>query len=219
MQSRAILLLGSQGAGKGTVGAFLAEELNGIHLSAGDLLRARAAIGGHVAQEIHAQIDQGLPVPAETSYGLLKECLQESSEKQLLILDGFPRDAAELPLLNEIIGGEARLALLLNVPTPIAVARLLARESCGDCGASYGPGVPPSARGVCDCCGGPLSHRADDSPQGIGRRMEGWAGRSPEILAHFRHVGTLVEIDAAGPSTQVSRSALEVVRDRVISGL
>src|SRR6476659_5634941 len=134
MQRRAILLLGSQGAGKGTVGAILADELDGIHLSAGDLLRARAAVGGHVAQAIHAQIDQGLPVPVEMSYGLLEERLQQSSQNQLLILDGFPRDASELPLMDEILGGEAKLALLLNVPTPIAVARLLARESCGGCG-------------------------------------------------------------------------------------
>lgn len=215
---QAILLLGRQGAGKGTVGAFLARELDAVHLSAGELLRARVAAGGQGALEIRAQIDRGLAVPVETSYGLLGERLRALPRDELLILDGYPRDASELPVLGELLGGEAHLVLLLNVPTPIAVSRLLARETCECCGAGYGPGVPSGSPGVCDGCGGALAHRADDSPQALGHRLEGWASRSPAILAHFRQTESLVEIDASGPSSDVNRRALDVVRDCAISG-
>jgi adenylate kinase len=217
MERQAVLLLGRQGAGKGTVGAFLTQELNAIHLSAGELLRRQVAAGGPLGQEISDQIDRGLPVPVATSYGLLGEHLRAATGHELLVLDGFPHEVSELDRLRELLGREPQLAIFLEVPTPIAVARLLARETCEDCGANYGPGCPSRSPGACDQCGAPLAHRADDSPEGLGRRLDGWARRSPEILAYFEQAESLIEIDASRPSPEVNREVLEVVRDHAIS--
>jgi adenylate kinase len=212
VERRAILLLGSQGAGKGTLGAFLAGELDAVHLSAGELLRERIAVGGRWAGEIQGQIDRGLAVPTEISYGLLEERLRSVPEDIALVLDGFPREAAELPRLNSLLGGEADLALLLNLPRPIAVARLREREACKQCGASYGPGVPARSPARCDRCGGTLVRRADDSPRALARRLDGWSTRAPAIIAHFRAAATLIELDASLDPAALARRALGLVQ-------
>ncbi len=212
MARRAILLLGSQGAGKGTLGAILAGELGAVHLGAGDLLREQVRSGGRWATEIQDQIDRGLGVATEISYGLLEERLGSLAEDVGVVLDGYPRDLDELPRLERLLGGEADLALLLNVPRPIAIGRLLGRETCEECSASHGPGVPARSAGRCDRCGGALVRRADDSPPAIARRLDGWSSRGPAIADHFREAGTLIELDATLEADLLARQALGLVR-------
>jgi adenylate kinase len=211
MERQAILLLGIGGAGKGTLGAPLADELGGVHLSAGRLLRERVASGGRWSAEIQDRIDRGLGVPAEISYGLLEERLGSLPEDAGLVLDGFPREIGPLPLLDRLLGGEAALALLLDLPRPIAVARLLERETCEGCGAAHGPGVPAASPGRCDRCGGALARRADDSPASLTRRVEGWSSRAPAIVDHYRGAGILVELDASVDALSLRRRAIEVL--------
>lgn len=207
--SRPLLLLGGQGAGKGTIGRFLARELKAIHLSAGSLLRAHVREGGRWASEIELRIHQGLHVREEISYGLLAARIAALAPSQDLILDGYPRGLDDLTRLAAVLGCEPKSVLLLEVPRPIAVERLLSREICEICDAPYGPGVASRKSGVCDDCGGTLSRRQDDSLHSIGRRIDGWEARRVPLITHLEHQGAVVSsIDASRSIAEVRDLAL-----------
>ena len=215
---RSILLLGRQGAGKGAIGGALADELDGVHLSAGSLLRAGVRHGDLAADEIGGRIDQGHGVREDISYGLLEAALSALDSDSLAILDGYPREVAQVSRLAYLLGGEPGLVVHLEVPLPIAVSRLRSRQVCEECDAAYGPGIPASSLGRCGRCGGALGVRADDTPDALARRLAGWRNRSPEILAHYEALGILVEVDATPPFAQVRAEVLSVAADLANSG-
>ena len=62
-----IILLGEQGAGKGTLGRALQAECGGLFVSAGDLLRAEAKSGTTRGVAIAKRIDEGLGVHTDVS--------------------------------------------------------------------------------------------------------------------------------------------------------
>ena len=120
-----------QGAGKGTVGRWLAGRYASVtHLSAGALLRQHVREGGTHSAEIVAQIDGGDPVPPSISYGFLAERVQTLEKDHLLVLDGYPRERSQLDLLLETIGTDPALIIHLLIPRPIAIERLRNRETC-----------------------------------------------------------------------------------------
>lgn len=195
-----------QGSGKGTVARALVRELGAVHIGAGDLLRRHVAEEGIWAAEIDARIAQGRGVDERISYGLLEEALGGTDHEPLLVLDGYPRLASQIPLLLRILGEPPDLVLLLDVPRPIAISRLLARETCERCDLPFGPEAPSRRAKVCDDCGGVLARREDDYALKIGRRHDAWGAESGEILSFFGRSGPLETIDA-------SRSVDEVVAD------
>jgi len=193
-----VLLLGMQGAGKGTVGRWLASRYaNVTHLSAGALLRKHVREDGIHSTEIVAQIDGGDPVPTSISFGFLAERVRTAKKDHLLVLDGYPRERSQLDLLLETIGTDPALVVHLLIPRPIAIERLRTRETCGDCDATFGRELPPRSAGECDHCGGVLSRRKDDTEAAIGRRLDGWTRHGPLLLANLDAITPRVEVDAA----------------------
>jgi adenylate kinase len=201
-----------QGSGKGTVARHLARELGATHFGAGDLLRRHVAEGGPWAEEIDTRINrEGRGVDERISYGLLEQALARMSVEQLLVLDGYPRLAAQIPLLQSILGRDPDLVLHLDVPRPLAVSRLLGRVICERCECPFGPEAPSRRQGICDRCGGALKRREDDSGLKIGRRHDAWGAESNTILTHFGELGLLGAIDASRSVDQVASDALERV--------
>jgi adenylate kinase len=200
-----------QGSGKGTVACELNRELGAVHVGAGDLLRSHVAEGGEWAAEISERIDNGHGVDERISYGLLKRELSRVSQEPLLVFDGYPRLSRQIPLLLRILGAAPDLALLLEVPRPIAVSRLMGRETCQGCDHPFGPEAPPRRAGFCDRCSGLLERRDDDLPLKIGRRHDAWSAESAEICSFFDDAGSLRRVDASRSKDRVASDALAIV--------
>lgn len=191
------------------MGRRLNDELGAIHISAGDLLRRVAEEDSRVSEILN----QGHGVPPELSYGLLARELAEIGD-DLAVLDAYPRRASEVERLAQTLGGEPDLAVLLEIPTVIAVERLLKRETCAECGATFGPGVPPPKPLMCGICGGRLERRGDDTPSGITQRHSTWAGERREITAHYEGKGLLAKLDASGPAATVIENVMAQIRNQ-----
>ncbi|HEY6887898.1 MAG TPA: nucleoside monophosphate kinase, partial [Solirubrobacter sp.] len=72
-----ILLLGPQGAGKGTQGRLIAAEYGIPHVATGDILRGAMAAGTELGRKVKPIYDAGRLVPDELMIGLIRERLGE----------------------------------------------------------------------------------------------------------------------------------------------
>src|SRR5713226_6172684 len=70
-----LVLLGRQGAGKGTQSIRLADHFGVIHVSTGDMFRTQAAQGTAFGLEAKRYMDAGDLVPDEIVVGVIEECM------------------------------------------------------------------------------------------------------------------------------------------------
>ena len=98
-----IIILGTQGSGKGTQAQLLKEQYKLVHLSTGDLLREAAAQD----EKITKQLATGKLFSDTQMIKLIKKRI--SKEKQGIIFDGFPRTLPQAEALDEIKIGRAHV--------------------------------------------------------------------------------------------------------------
>ena len=108
------IIFGPPGAGKGTHGVVLAEELNLRHISTGELLRAEMAAGTPLGNEASMLIANGNLVPDKVVEGMIKEAFENNSGIEGFLLDGFPRTLAQAKDLDAILAerGEEVTAII-----------------------------------------------------------------------------------------------------------
>jgi len=164
-----IVLLGRQGAGKGTQCVRLSRHFVVPHISTGDMLRAAVREGTELGKMAKAVIDAGQLVGDDIMVGIVAERLDaEDARTRGYILDGFPRTVAQAIALDEITAkSPVDLAIDLDVPRDLVLSRLSARRVCRDCGANFqSTGTDPSPW-TCENCGGDVVQRDDDTPAAI----------------------------------------------------
>ena len=99
-----LVLLGKQGAGKGTQASQLAEHYGVLHLATGDLFRAAAREGTPLGLEAQSYMDVGELVPDEIVIGVVEEELARSGAVRVgFVLDGFPRTVRQAEELERVL--------------------------------------------------------------------------------------------------------------------
>ena len=100
-----LVLLGKQGAGKGTQAARLAEHYGVEHLSTGDMFRAAARAGHRVrARGASATWTRGELVPDEIVIGVVEERFAPGGPlDDGFVLDGFPRTLLQAEELERVL--------------------------------------------------------------------------------------------------------------------
>src|SRR5690349_2701579 len=114
-----LILLGPPGVGKGTQAVRLAEELRGIHISTGDLLRAARRDGTPLGVAAQKYMDAGELVPDHLILDLVREHLADVPAKAHVLFDGFPRTTAQAEGLNDVLeqsGRRVDLVVLFEAP-------------------------------------------------------------------------------------------------------
>lgn len=212
-----LIVLGRQGAGKGTQCARLAARLAVPHISTGDLFRAEAAQGTALGREVAVHLDTGSLVPDALVLDLVANRLGNAEAREAgYLLDGFPRTLAQGQALFEVLGiGAADVAVELHVPTDVVLPRLAARRVCQDCGTNFS--VPAGSAEITECpnCGGKVTRRSDDTDEAIARRLAAYDRESAPLLTWLEERGLLVRVDGVGDPDEVHRRLLSAVRSRV----
>jgi adenylate kinase len=192
-----LILLGPPGVGKGTQAVRLAEELDGVHLSTGDLLRAARRDGTPLGVRAQKYMDAGELVPDNLILDLVRERLAGVSPDAHVLFDGFPRTIAQAEGLDEVLergGRRVDLVALFEAPDETIVKRLGGRRSCPKCGAVYNVHfTPPRAEGRCDRCGSVLEQRADDAPATVQRRLEVYRDQTAPLISFYEKAGAPFE--------------------------
>jgi adenylate kinase len=211
-----IVLLGKQGAGKGTQAARLAEHYGVAHLATGDLLREAAAAGTSVGKEAQRYMDKGELVPDEIVFGVVEENVTGDHLDDGFVLDGFPRtDTQAIELERALDGQPLDVAINLDVPTEVVLDRIAGRRVCENCGANYHVNMPPKENWTCDVCGGKVVQRSDDTEDAVMRRLELYEQETVPIIDYYREVGKLEVVDGDGDGDEVFKRLVNVVDTRL----
>ncbi len=195
-----VIILGPQGAGKGTQAELLARRHHVAHLETGAMLRAIAAkptsaFGRHVA----GYIDRGKLVPFTWVLKLLDQRLTAIPLSQGIVIDGSPRRFLEALSLLRMLRKHHRTVgrvFFVTVQKKETIKRLSRRWICVTCARSLimGKDVRKSTD-VCPYCKGPIKRRADETPVAIARRLAIYEKDTRPVIAHFRKQKLLVRIN------------------------
>lgn len=94
--SKRIIILGPQGSGKSTQAKLLAQKLGVPHIEMGQLLRDKAQNLDPAAAEIQEIIKVGNLVPEQIVIATLQERIRKKDCQGGFVLEGFPRNYAQL---------------------------------------------------------------------------------------------------------------------------
>ena len=211
-----LVLLGKQGAGKGTQCVRLARHYVVPHISTGEMLRAAARSGTEFGKMAREYMEAGELVPDEVMVGLVKERLDyDDTILRGFILDGFPRTVFQAEQLAALLSPrDLDLVIDVHVPTEVVLERLASRRVCNVCGANYSTATPPQLDWTCDHCGGEVVQREDDTEAAIRRRLALYEKETAPLTAWYEKRGQLVTVDGLGRPDEVSARLLQVIDRR-----
>jgi adenylate kinase len=214
-----LVLLGRQGAGKGTQATRLSEHYDVVHLSTGDLFRAAVAAGSAVGHEVEGFLDRGELVPDEIVIRVVDEHFAEGGPlDDGYVLDGFPRTLPQAEALERVLDGRALdLVIDVDVPTDVVLDRIAGRRVCENCGTTYHVNLPPTVNWTCDKCGGAVVQRADDTEEAVGRRLELYEQQTVPIVDFYKGLGKLVVVDGVGDGDDVFRRIVNEIDEHFAS--
>lgn len=185
-----IVLLGSPGSGRSTLGRVLSKRWDVPLISTGELLRASAEKIGPVAKAIRHTMDAGNLVSDEMVNHLMVSQLGSPECADGFVLDGFPRTLAQAHFLDEFLrktGACEPLVLQLNVAPEVATERLRFRLQCVGCGRVYNSKLwPPVDPGYCDDDGMPLVKRSDDHEQSVATSLARYSETVAPVIRHYQ---------------------------------
>lgn len=211
-----IIVLGRQGAGKGTQCSRLERRLGVPHISTGDLFRAEVAAATPLGLRAGDYVERGELVPDEIVLELVAARLGSPGGRSAgYLLDGFPRTLSQGQALFEALGSSAvDQAVELHVPTQVVLPRLAARRVCDRCGT--GTTVAPGVAELPCGCGGTLTRRADDTDEAIATRLALYDTQTGPLVAWLDSIGILTTVDGTGPPDMVTERMVEAVADRLL---
>ena len=209
-----ILVLGRQGSGKGVQCDALASAYDLEHLSTGAALRDAVRRGTALGAQVERSLARGDLVADDVVAAVVAERLTAARDRGI-VLDGFPRTVRQAELLHEMTQPKGiDLAVDLEVPTEIVLARLASRRVCVDCGANYSTDVPPKENWTCDVCGGEVIQRPDDTEEAITRRLQIYEQETAPLVAWFLERDMLVIVDGTGHPDLVTARLIRAIDAR-----
>ena len=206
-----LILLGAQGAGKGTQAEVISEALSIPQISTGNILREAVKNGTEFGLKAKAAMESGALVSDEVVIGILKDRIAQDDCKNGFILDGFPRTVPQAEAL-EAMGVNIDKVVEIYVPDETISKRLSGRRVCEGCGASYHTDFKPSrVAGKCDKCGGNTVIRKDDEPATVLERLKVYHEQTAPLKDFYAKRGKLETVIGQEEVSETSKLTLKAV--------
>ena len=171
-----VLLLGPQGAGKGTQAKRISTEYGIPHIASGEILRAEMDAGTELGKRVKETIERGDLVSDDLMIELIRNRLEQPDTESGFVLDGFPRTTVQAEALDSMFGDIGRnfsVAFSLQIPDEVAFDRLRRRA------------------------------RADDTDEAIQRRLDNYHRETEPLIEYYRTRGNVVPIHANRSENEV----------------
>ncbi len=192
--SARLLIVGPQGSGKGTQGVRIAESYGIPVVSTGDMFRANIKEGTPLGQQVTAILDRGDLVPDELTSEIVRDRLSQDDAAQGFLLDGYPRNTAQVAHLDEFLGTRDEsldAVILLDVPREESIERLKLRA------AEQG--------------------RSDDTDEAIAHRLDIYEHETAPILEVYGQRGIVDRIDGVGSLDEITERVFAALAARGLS--
>jgi adenylate kinase len=192
---RKYVIMGVQGSGKGTQAKLLADDLDLVHISVGDIFRWNVQNHTKLGAQVRRIVASGHLVGDDLVEAVVRERLASHDWNYGFIIDGFPRNArqAEFFLESYDIDG----VIYLDLPDEEVVRRVLARRLCSRCGLDYNLiAHRPRREDTCDVCGGALVTRADDNLDALRVRLRDYHEKTKPVMEIFGRKEYIATVDA-----------------------
>jgi len=201
-----IILIGSQGSGKGTQAQIISKELGIPHISTGDIFRN---LTSPLKQEVDELINKGKLAPDDLTIKILKQRLQQPDTKKGFILDGFPRNINQVKLLKKITPIDTIIEITLSDNE--AIKRISGRRLCKKCNINYNIITEPKPKNpeVCDKCGEKLTQRGDDYEEAVKKRLDTYHKETEPILNYYSDV---IRINGNQTIEKISQDILRLLK-------
>ena len=211
-----LVVLGKQGAGKGTQCVRLSHRYAVPHISTGDMLRAAVRSRTELGIIADDLMKSGELLPDELIANMVGERLAEpDAASRGFLLDGYPRTVVQAELLDAILDGQPLNCVInLEVPTDLVLTRLVSRRTCVDCGAIYSTSQPPAQRWVCDNCGGEVVQRPDDTAEAIMTRLQAYERQTFPLIDFYTERGLVETIDGSASPDEVFTATIAAIERR-----
>jgi adenylate kinase len=210
-----IVLLGPPGVGKGTQAEIIAKSTGLPHISSGDLFRENIKNATQLGQMAQSYMNKGELVPDDVTIGMIRDRLSSPDCKAGARMDGIPRTTVQADALGKLLaefGGEVSIVPYIAASAATLVERLSGRWTCKAQGHIFHEKYnPPMKPGVCDLDGSVLYQRDDDKAETVTRRIQVYFAQTAPLIAYYRELGRLSEIDGAQPIEKVSADLLAVL--------
>jgi adenylate kinase len=218
-----LVLLGRQGAGKGTQCVRLARHYVIPHISTGDMLRMAVKEETDFGRKADEYMQAGELLPDDVIVGIVAERLNRNdTSNRGYILDGFPRTVGQAEALADITAGSGQpleLVLDLEVPEEVVIDRISKRRVCVDCGTNYSVESPPKYPWICDVCGGDVRQRDDDTEEAIRHRLELYQQQTEPLISWYQARDLLAAVDGLGHPDDVTRRLIRAIDSRKRPGI
>ena len=114
-----LIFTGAPGSGKGTQARILHEKIGLPQLSAGELLRAEAASGSEIGNQLKDILARGDIVKDEITIAMMEKRIAQPDCANGFMLDGFPRTMIQAEKLDEILRKKGiKLTAVLDIEVP-----------------------------------------------------------------------------------------------------
>ncbi|KAE8129107.1 MULTISPECIES: adenylate kinase [Bifidobacterium] len=183
-----LLIMGPQGVGKGTQAALLSEHYGIPAISTGDIFRYNIKNQTALGKEAQSYTDKGELVPDEVTNRIVKDRLAQDDVKNGWILDGYPRNAAQVQALDEMLealGTPLDYAVALEADHDVLMERMSKRAE--------------------------QEGRADDTPEAIAERLAIYERETAPLIDIYRSRKQLVTVNGVGDIKEINAKIVELL--------
>lgn len=224
-----LILMGAQGAGKGTQAALIRDHYQLLHLSTGDAFRAMKTRTDDLARHVQELMAAGKLIDDDTTNAVVADRLAQPDAAKGAILDGYPRNPIQAAFLNQYLserGHKVNAVLLLHVDLYTAFKRAFGRVTASD-GEGYNiffrnQGISISTekhpeglfppRIIAQKEGEMLSRRADDADAlAVIKRIDTYVAETQPLIDFYQQAGILHTLDADRPIDSVSADLMALI--------
>ena len=184
-----LLIIAPPGAGKGTQAVRIAEKLSIPAISTGDIFRKNIKEETELGKEAKSYIDSGNLVPDSVTNRMVRSRLAEQDTAQGFLLDGYPRNTAQVAELDQILsdmGQQIDQVLLLVADSDELVERLLARAA--------------------------KEGRSDDNEEVIRHRLKVYQEETAPLIALYKERKLVAEINGLGDIDEVTSRIMDALQ-------
>ncbi len=211
-----IVMLGPPGAGKGTQAKIVAQNLDLVHISTGDLFRENLKNETELGQLAQQYMDEGELVPDDVTIRMVEERLSRPDCEDGAVMDGFPRTAAQAKAFDDLLSkfdAQVDVVPYIKVPDDELVERLSGRWMSPSGRVYHEKNNPPVVKWIDDIDGSQLYQRDDDKPETIRHRIEVYNQETAPLIEYYRDKGVLVEIDGTQPIEAVTEDIMQAIKE------